>query len=243
MIDSLRGRTPHDHLIRIGSSLGDAEAFGHDLQLALQICYELHYRGFAGVDPRWEWDPEVLHLRGRMEEIFLNAMRDEVGQISPGHTAAEEMELLSTEPVDATGATFHLRNTGSWDQMREYFVHRSLYHLKEGDPHAWVIPRLTGQAKASFVAVEYDEYGAGRGTRLHQKLLGDLLDAAGLDSTYLGYIDVRRGRVVGCGQSDVHAGIAPKSARLRDRAFRGDRDHLAARVETAGGGAQTDRRA
>jgi hypothetical protein len=190
VIDSLRGRAPHDHLIRIGSSLGDAEAFGHDLQLALHICYELHYRGFAGVDPRWEWDPALLHLRGRMEEIFLNAMRDEVGQISPGHTAAEEMELLSTEPVDATGATFHLRDTGSWDQMREYFVHRSLYHLKEGDPHAWVIPRLIGQAKASFVAVEYDEYGAGRGTRLHQKLFGDLLDAAGLDSTYLGYIDV-----------------------------------------------------
>ena len=44
--------------------------------------------------------------------------------------------------------------------MREYFVHRSLYHLKEGDPHAWAIPRLTGQAKASFVAVEFDEYGA-----------------------------------------------------------------------------------
>ena len=32
--------------------------------------------------------------------------------------------------------------------MREYFVHRSLYHLKEGDPHAFAIPRLTGRAKA-----------------------------------------------------------------------------------------------
>jgi hypothetical protein len=189
VIDSLRERAPRDHLIQIGSSLGDVEAFGHDLQLALHICYELHYRGFAGVDPRWEWDPALLHLRGRMEEIFLDALRDEVGQISPGHAAAEEIELLSTEPVDATGAAFHLRDTGSWDQMREYFVHRSLYHLKEGDPHAWVIPRLTGQAKASFVAVEYDEYGAGRGTRLHQQLFSDLLDAAGLDSTYCGYID------------------------------------------------------
>lgn len=190
VIDALRERAPHRDLIRIGSSVGGVEAFGHDLQLALYICYELHYRGFAGVDPRWEWDPALLHLRARMEETFLDTLRDEVGQILPGHTAAEEMELLSTEPMDATGATFHLRDTGSWDQIREYFVHRSLYHLKEGDPHAWVIPRLTGQAKASFVAVEYDEYGAGRGTRLHQKLFGDLLDAAGLDSTYLGYIDV-----------------------------------------------------
>jgi hypothetical protein len=73
--------------------------------------------------------------------------------------------------------------------MREYFVHRSLYHLKEADPHAFAIPRLVGQAKASFVAVEFDEYGAGRGTQVHQQLFADLMDAAGLDSTYLAYID------------------------------------------------------
>src|SRR5688572_24422421 len=29
-----------------------------DLQLALYLCYELHYTGFAAIDPRWEWDPE-----------------------------------------------------------------------------------------------------------------------------------------------------------------------------------------
>jgi Iron-containing redox enzyme len=68
-------------------------------------------------------------------------------------------------------------------------VHRSLYHLKEGDPHAWAIPRLTGQAKASFVAVEFDEYGAGRGPHVHQQLFADLLTAAGLDASYLAYLD------------------------------------------------------
>jgi hypothetical protein len=83
-----------------------------------------------------------------------------------------------------------LRDNGTWPQMLEYFVHRSLYHLKEGDPHAFVIPRLSGQAKASFVAVEFDEYGAGRGDRVHQQLFADLLSAAGLDATYLAYLDV-----------------------------------------------------
>jgi hypothetical protein len=73
--------------------------------------------------------------------------------------------------------------------MREYFVHYSLYHLKEGDPHAWAIPRLLGQAKASFVAVEYDEFGAGRGTHVHAQLFADLMAAAGLDWSYLGYLD------------------------------------------------------
>ena len=91
--------------------------------------------------------------------------------------------------------------------------------------------------------MEYDEYGAGRGTRLHQKLFGDLLDAAGLDSTYLGYIDVVVGESLAVVNLMSMLGIASASARLRDRAFRRDRDHLAARLETAGGRAQADRRA
>jgi hypothetical protein len=99
------------------------------------------------------------------------------------------MDSLSIESTDGTGPSYWLRDSGTWEQMREYFVHRSLYHLKEGDPHAWAIPRLTGQAKASFVAIEFDEYGAGRGPQVHQQLFADLLTAAGLDSAYLAYLD------------------------------------------------------
>jgi hypothetical protein len=64
-----------------------------------------------------------------------------------------------------------------------------VYHLKEGDPHAFAIPRLTGLAKAAFVAVEFDEYGGGRGDRVHQHLYAELMDAAGLDASYLAYLD------------------------------------------------------
>ena len=51
-------------------------------------------------------------------------------------------------------------------------------------------PRLVGQAKASFVAVEFDEYGAGHGPNVDQQLFADLLTAAGLDATYLAYLEV-----------------------------------------------------
>jgi hypothetical protein len=153
------------------------------------MCYELHYRGFVGVDPTWEWNPALLHLRAELERVFLAGVRRDVGPIDPGHTSTAEMAAISVEPADGTGPSHYLRDTGSWQQMREYFVHRSLYHLKEGDPHAWAIPRLMGIAKAAFVAVEFDEYGAGQGARLHQQLFADLLAAAGLDSTYLGYLD------------------------------------------------------
>ena len=40
------------------------------------------------------------------------------------------MDALSVEPIDDEGPSFYLRDKGSWEQMREYFVHRSLYHLK-----------------------------------------------------------------------------------------------------------------
>lgn len=167
----------------------DADPYGLDLQLALYTCYELHYRGFAGVEPGWEWHPRLLQLRARFEAAFLAAVRRDVGEIGPDETAAAEMESLSVEPVDGAGPSYYLRDEGTWEQMREYFVHRSLYHLKEADPHAWVIPRLTGQAKASFVAVEFDEYGAGRGAAIHQQLYADLMGAAGLNPNYLGYLD------------------------------------------------------
>ncbi|MCZ8378328.1 iron-containing redox enzyme family protein [Mycobacterium sp. CPCC 205372] len=189
VVNLLSERAPRNHLSRVEASVGDSDPYGLDLHLALYTCYELHYRGFAGVDPAWEWNAGLLHLRGQLEQAFLTAVRNDVGDISDDETAAAEMDALAIEPADGSGPSYYLRDEGTWEQMQEYFVHRSLYHLKEGDPHAFAIPRLTGQAKASFVAVEFDEFGGGRGPRLHQQLFADLLEAAGLDNTYLGYID------------------------------------------------------
>jgi hypothetical protein len=189
VIEHLACRPPRRRYTPVEAPVGDTDPDGRDLQLALTVCYELHYRGFAGVDPRWEWDPGLLQLRGRLEEAFLTTVRDDVGDIGPGTSAADEMAELSVEPLNGTGPSHHLRDSGTWDQMREYFVHRSPYHLKEGDPHAWAIPRLSGTAKAAFVAVEFDEFGGGRGDRSHQKLYADLMTAAGLDASYLHYIN------------------------------------------------------
>ena len=180
---------PLDLSTRVDTSVHDSDPYGLDLQLALYMCYELHYRGFAGVDPSWEWNPGLLHLRAQLERVFLAGVRRDVGPIDPDRTAQAEMDDLSIEVSGGTGPSYWLRDNGTWEQMREYFVHRSLYHLKEADPHAFAIPRLTGQAKASFVAIEFDEYGAGRGEKLHQQLFADLLIAAGLEATYLAYLD------------------------------------------------------
>lgn len=179
-----------ERLAHLGAAVEGVDPYGRDLQLALYVCYELHYRGFAGVDPHWEWEPGLLELRRRLEQAFLGRVTDDVGDIAPAASATAEMDALTVEPVRGTGLTWYLRDSGTWEQMREYFVQRSVYHLKEGDPHAWVIPRLAGGAKAAFVAIEFDEYGAGHGPRVHQELFADLMAAADLDPGYLGYLDV-----------------------------------------------------
>jgi hypothetical protein len=189
ILEILHNGRPALHARPIDVPICEADPYGLDLQLALYVCYELHYRGFAGVSARWEWNPALLHVRGRLEDAFLSAVRRDVGEIGENETAAAEMEAISVEPVDGEGPSYFLRDKGTWEQMREYFVHRSLYHLKEGDPHAFAIPRLMGQAKAAFVAVEFDEYGGGRGEQVHAHLWAELMDAAGLDTTYLGYFN------------------------------------------------------
>ncbi|PRX48620.1 heme oxygenase-like protein [Prauserella shujinwangii] len=164
-----------------------AEPYGDDLQLALQVCYELHYQGFAGVDPDWEWHPELLRARAVLERRFLGALRADT---AGGADVTATLDTLLTEPVDDSGGlTGWLAAEGTWEQLREYLALRSIYHLKEADPHAFAIPRLRGQAKAALVAVEFDEFGGGHAERMHSRLYADLLTGAGLNPSYLGYLE------------------------------------------------------
>lgn len=168
------------------SEVGGEDPFGEDVQLALHLCYELHYQGLPGVDPDWEWDPELLRLRAALERVFLAGLR---AGTAGGDDVRGVLGELLVEPADGSGISGFLAEDGEWWQVCEYLVHRSVYHLKEADPHAWVIPRLRGKAKAALVAVEFDEFGGGRAERVHARLYADLLAAAGLDSGYLRYLD------------------------------------------------------
>ncbi|MET7998284.1 iron-containing redox enzyme family protein [Amycolatopsis sp. NPDC005232] len=167
-------------------AIAETDPFGDDLQLALHLCYELHYQGLPGVDADWEWDPELLRLRTALEERFLSALR---AAVAGGDNVDGEFAALLVEPIDAAGASHYLRDEGEWWQVRELFAHRSIYHLKEADPHAWVIPRLRGRAKAALVAVEFDEFGGGRPEYVHSRLFADLLREAGLPDGYLALLD------------------------------------------------------
>ena len=168
-------------------SIGDPLA--DDVQLALYVAYELHYRGFAGVDPDLEWDPAVLAVRRVLEPDFEQAVRGLVDPWADAEALAAELHALAGPLGDAGPAAYLLRQPDR-DRLREVMVHRSLYHLKEADPQAFALPRLTGAAKTLVAAVEFDEYGGGDPTRRHSALFADLMVELDLEPAYGAYLDV-----------------------------------------------------
>jgi hypothetical protein len=82
-----------------------------------------------------------------------------------------------------------VRNHASLPQVAELMVQRSIYNLKEADPHTWAIPRLQGPAKVALAELQYDEYGAGRAERQHARMFADTLAAFGLDSSYGAFVN------------------------------------------------------
>ena len=186
-------REPPHELRAFAMALPSDVLADDDLQLALYCLYELHYRGFDGVDERWEWEPSLLAFRGALERAFESELRDALHGWEPPPADAATMDLALRAIADADDApslSRHLEAVGTAEQLHEFVVHRSAYQLKEADPHSWAIPRLEGRPKAALVEVQADEYGGGRPERVHAQMFADTMDALGLDNGYGAYLDV-----------------------------------------------------
>ena len=169
--------------------LTDVDPFGDDVQLALYVAYELHYRGFRDVADEREWDLDLLAFRRPLEDLFLAALREAAPPVHDPHSEVAERLQALRQPPGKHGVGAYLLREPNRERMREVLVHRSLYHLKEADPQAWVLPRLDGAAKALVAGVEFDEYGGGRPERMHSELYADLMRAFDLDTSYGAYLD------------------------------------------------------
>lgn len=161
-----------------------------DLQLALYLCFELHYRSFPGVDPDWEWHPGLLSIRAALECAFLAALDAELGPARPVDPSRVGEALFRIEAADhGVSLSRHLEIAAGIEEFREFVVHRSLYQLKESDPHSWAIPRLDGPAKTALLEVQNDEYGGGRPERMHSVLFAKTMRELDLDDRENAYLD------------------------------------------------------
>jgi heme oxygenase-like protein len=160
---------------------------GEDAALALWVLYELHYRGFDDVSDEMEWDPQLLRLRRSLERELEGRLR---ARFTPpeGRSVVDDFFEWVGEHDGASVASFVHREADR-DQVLELLRVRSIYHLKESDPVAWVVPRLGVSAKAALMELQFDEYGNGDPNRLHHQLYARGMEASGLESSYGAHLD------------------------------------------------------
>jgi hypothetical protein len=164
-----------------------------DVQLAAFCLYEMHYGGFEGVPDELEWNLTLLAARAVFERSFEAELRRRAPAIA-GPTAATAEEVARTmfaavQADEGPSVSRYIARSATLEQVRELLTQRSLYTLKEADPHTWGIPRLTGRAKAALVEIQSDEYGGGRPARMHSAIFARTMAAAGLDASYGAYLD------------------------------------------------------
>jgi hypothetical protein len=179
-------------LARIRSTVPDGDPLtDDDLQLSLTVLYELHYRGVEGVDDRWEWHPGLLEVRAILEQEFESGLREatrpQQGRLGSQPVTSALLELTAPHGKPVLGG--YLSRRATEEQYRELLIHRSIYTLKEADPHTWGIPRLSGPVKAALVEIQADEYGGGRPDWVHAEMFARSMDALGLQTRYGHYLD------------------------------------------------------
>jgi hypothetical protein len=159
-----------------------------DLHITLWALYELHYQGFEDADDRLEWQPELIELRRSLETSFENTLRDRAPSGYPDGDFADSLFTFVEEHDGPSLASF-VHKDADHEQALELLRLRSIYHLKESDPTAWVVPRLTTRTKAALMELQFDEYGCGDPNRLHAELFARGMDRCGLRAEYGAYID------------------------------------------------------
>ncbi len=163
-----------------------------DLQLALFALYASAYGSVSAFDPELEWEPSLIATRGVIERAFEAALR---ARILPPELPAATADAVARALFTLTAAdggpslSRHLAKKATLDQAHEFLVHRSVYTLREADPHSWAIPRLAGRPKAALVEIQSDEYGGGNPERVHAELFARAVRAAGLSDAYGAYVD------------------------------------------------------
>lgn len=191
-----------DQLHRLASGHIDsaADIIGDDdVQMTLFCLYELHYSGLDGVSDEWEWEPGLIQVRRLLERPFESSLRAAAAE------AAGELNLPPAGELDSDGVadvlfglaaadtgpsvSRYVARKATLEQLKEFLIHKSVYQLKEADPHTWAIPRLTGRPKAALVEIQADEYGGGRPERMHSALFAQTMRGLGMDDRYGAYLD------------------------------------------------------
>jgi hypothetical protein len=163
-----------------------------DIQLSLFLLYGLHYGSLPGVSADWEWTSGLIDVRQVLERAFENELREVVPVPElPTPTRSEVARGLSelTSAESGPSLSRYMAKKATDEHLHEFLIQRSIYTLREADPHSWAIPRLTGRPKAALVEIQSDEYGAGREPQMHSTIFANTMQSLGLTTSYGHYVD------------------------------------------------------
>lgn len=153
-----------------------------DLQACLLMAYELHYAGWADVDPAWEWQPSLLAALHPLEDAFEAALRAlAAGAPDVAGERTSQRLFAAAEADESVSLSRYVQRDATVEQAAEYLLHRSLVQLKEADAQTWLVPRLRGRPQGVLIEVQADEYGGGDLGRMHSRLWAQTMRGLGLD--------------------------------------------------------------
>lgn len=177
-----------EHVLSIAESVSTDD----DIQISLFLLYASSYGSLDWIDAEWEWNAGLLRVRRTIESQFERELRRDVVvpqlPLADSETIAAELFRL-TAPTPGPSLARYVAKHATREQASEFLVQRSIYTLREADPHSWAIPRLSGRAKVALVEIQSDEYGAGRPERMHAEIFARTMRGLGLSSEYGAYLD------------------------------------------------------
>lgn len=183
-----------DHRAIAALSLSQCNDLTHDddVQFALFLLYMSHTGSLDELLPDLEWNPSLIETRQVLERAFEAELREQLPvpelPVPESQAVARALfDLANSQTGPSTAKYFAKQATR--EQAIESLMQRSIYTLREADPHSWAIPRLTGRPKAALVEIQTDEYGSGRPERLHATIFARSMRGAGLSDVYGEYLD------------------------------------------------------
>jgi len=200
LLDLLGSRAPLENDLRDDLREAAVEAVARtediardeDVQLSLFLLYCLHYGELSGIDDSWEWQPGVVAVRLELErawELYLRTHVELPALPAAAKEAVAPALFALTHPSSGPSVSRYVAKRATEEQLREFLILKSIYTLKEADPHSWAIPRLHGRAKAAMIEIQMDEYGQGRPENVHSAIFAATMRSLGLDSRYGCYVN------------------------------------------------------
>lgn len=167
--------------------------FDEDIQLSLFMLYASSYGSLPQIRAELEWDTTLIETRRTLEQAFERVLRRTVQLPDPPEPEAGKVaRTLFALAAEDSGPSMskYIAKQATPEQAAEFLVHRSIYTLREADPHSWAIPRLVGKPKCALVEIQSDEYGGGHHDRVHSELFAKTMRGAGLDDRYGAYLNL-----------------------------------------------------